>query len=35
VVLVKDLWEDTGKAGEAKKIGIPLMTPEEFKHNYL
>ncbi len=35
VVLVKDLGEDTGKAADAKKIGIPLMTPQEFKAKYL
>jgi NAD-dependent DNA ligase/DNA polymerase/3'-5' exonuclease PolX len=34
VVLVKDLGEDTGKAADAKKLGIPLMTPEEFKAKY-
>jgi DNA ligase (NAD+) len=35
VVLVKDLEEDTGKAGDAKKLGIKLMTPEKFKAQYL
>ena len=35
VLLVKDLDEDTGKAEEAKKIGVPLMTPEEFRNKYL
>jgi len=34
VVLVKDLEEDTGKALDAKNLGIPLMTPEEFKKKY-
>jgi DNA ligase (NAD+) len=34
IVLVKDLDEDTGKANEAKKLGIPLMTPEQFKEKY-
>lgn len=34
VVLVKDLEEDTGKANDARKIGIPLMTPETFKQKY-
>ena len=34
VVLVKDLGEDTGKALDAKNLGIPLMTPEEFKKKY-
>jgi NAD-dependent DNA ligase/predicted nucleotidyltransferase len=35
VVLVKDLDEDTGKAADAKKLGIPLMKPEEFREKYL
>ena len=35
IVLVKDKDEDTGKAEEAKKLGVPLMTPEEFKKKYL
>ena len=35
LVLVKDLEEDTGKAADAKKLGIKLMTPEEFKAKYL
>ena len=35
IVLVKDLDEDTGKVADAKKLGIPLMTPEEFKNKYL
>ena len=35
VVLVKDLAEDSGKAQDAKKLGIQLMTPEEFKTKYL
>jgi len=35
LVLVKDIEEDTGKALEAKKLGIPLMTPQDFKHKYL
>jgi NAD-dependent DNA ligase len=35
VVLVKDLDEDTGKAAEAKKLGISLMTPEDFSKKYL
>ena len=34
VVLVKDLDETTGKAEKARKLGIPLMTPEEFKTKY-
>jgi NAD-dependent DNA ligase len=30
VVLVKDKEEDTGKAAEARKLAVPLMTPTEF-----
>jgi len=33
-VLVKDKDEDTGKANEARKLGIALYTPEEFKSKY-
>ena len=35
IVLVKDKDEDTGKAAEARKLGVPLMTPDEFKQKYL
>ena len=35
VVLVKDKEEDTGKVADAKKLGIPIMTPDEFKDKYL
>ena len=35
VVLVKDKEEDTGKANEAIKLNIPLMTPHEFTKKYL
>lgn len=35
VVLVKDKDEDTGKAAEARKLNIPLMTPQEFRTQYL
>jgi NAD-dependent DNA ligase/DNA polymerase/3'-5' exonuclease PolX len=34
VVLVKDVNEDTGKADQARKLGVPLMTPENFKEKY-
>ena len=34
VVIVKDKDEDTGKADQARKLGITLMTPEEFKGKY-
>jgi NAD-dependent DNA ligase len=33
-VIVKDLNEDTGKVIDAKKLGIPLMTPEAFKQKF-
>jgi NAD-dependent DNA ligase len=35
VVLVKDKEEDTGKANEARKLGVLLMTPQEFTSKYL
>jgi NAD-dependent DNA ligase len=35
VVIVKDVTEDTGKVLDAKKIGVPIMTIEEFKEKYL
>jgi NAD-dependent DNA ligase len=35
IVIVKDLNEDTGKVLDAKKLGIPIMTLEEFKIKYL
>jgi NAD-dependent DNA ligase len=35
LVLVKDLEEDTGQAADAKKLGIQLMTPDQFKSQYL
>ena len=35
VVLVKDKEEDTGKANEARKLNIPLMTVQEFSKKYL
>jgi len=34
VVLVKNLDEDTGKANDARKIGVPLMTPDMFRKKY-
>ena len=34
IVLVKDKEEGTGKADEAKKLGVTLMTSEEFKTKY-
>ena len=34
-VLVKDIDEDTGKAADARKLGVPLMTPQEFTAKYL
>jgi NAD-dependent DNA ligase len=35
ILLVKDKDEDTGKAEEARKLEVPLMTPEEFREKYL
>jgi NAD-dependent DNA ligase len=35
IVLVKDKDEDTGKAADARKLGVTLMTPEEFSKKYL
>jgi DNA ligase (NAD+) len=35
IVLVKDKDEDTGKAADARKLGVTLMTPEEFIKKYL
>jgi NAD-dependent DNA ligase len=35
VVVVKDKDEATGKVAEAKKLGVPIMTPEEFTGKYL
>ena len=34
IVLVKNTDEDTGKAADARKLGITLMTPEEFVKKY-
>ena len=34
VLLVKDLGEENSKTETAKKIGIPIMTPEEFRLKY-
>lgn len=35
VLLVKDKYQDTSKVCEAKKLGVPLMTPQEFTSKYL
>ena len=35
VVIVKDKEDDTGKANDARKLHIPLMTATEFKEKYL
>lgn len=35
VVVAKSADEDSGKANEAKKLGIPIMTPSEFLSKYL
>ena len=34
LVIVKNLEEDTTKATDAKKLGIPLITVEEFNKKY-
>jgi len=34
MVIVKDKDEDTGKADEARKLGIPVVTPEEVVEKY-
>ena len=34
IVLVNDLDDDTGKADNARKLGVTLMTPESFKSKY-
>jgi NAD-dependent DNA ligase len=34
VVIAKSADEDTGKASEARKLGIPIMTPSEFLAKY-
>jgi len=34
VVIAKSVNEDTGKAADAKKLGIPIMTPSEFMTKY-
>ena len=35
VLLVKDKNESTTKINEAVRLGIPIMTPQEFKTTYL
>ena len=35
VVLVKDVDADTGKANDARDLGISLMTPQQFTQKYL
>ena len=35
VLLVIDLTEDTTKAEDARKLEIPIMTPEQFKNKFL
>ena len=35
IVIVKDLDEATTKVDEAKKLGIPIMTVEQFREKYL
>lgn len=33
-VIVKDIEEDTGKADQARKLGVPIMTMDTFKDAY-
>ena len=35
VVLVQDMDEDTGKADDARRLGIQMLTPEQFIKKYL
>ena len=35
IVLIKNIHEDTSKANDARKLGITLMTPDDFKQKYL
>ena len=35
VVLVQDMNEDTGKADDARRLGIQMLTPEQFIKKYL
>jgi len=34
ILLVKDLEEDTGKAAEARRLGVKIMTPQQFTKAY-
>jgi NAD-dependent DNA ligase len=34
IVLVKDKEDETGKAADARKLGIAIMTPDEFRAKY-
>ena len=34
IVLVKDKEDETGKAADARKLGITIMTPDEFRGKY-
>ena len=34
LVIVKNLEEDTGKVSDAKKLGVPLITVEDFNNKY-
>ena len=35
ILLIKNIDEDTSKANDARKLGITLMTPDDFKKKYL
>ena len=34
ILLAKSKDEDSGKASDARRLNIPIMTPEEFKEKY-
>ena len=35
VLIVKNKDDDSGKIDKAKDLGVPLMTPDEFRKAYL
>ena len=35
VLIVKNKDDDSGKIDKAKDLGVPLMTPDEFRQTYL
>jgi NAD-dependent DNA ligase len=34
VVIARDPEDETGKVGQAKKLGVPIMTLEQFRGKY-